>query len=63
MEKELYALKEDTKTKIHIELLRATLEKVSNWKTPGPDGIYGYWFKKFFFIQDWLGIKIDSYLE
>ena len=32
------------KTKIHVDSLRTILKKVLNWKMPGHDGIYGYWF-------------------
>ena len=43
MGKELEGLEERPKAKIHLD----SLKKVSNWKTPGYDGIHGYWFKKF----------------
>ena len=46
MARELEGLEEGPKAEIHIELLKKTLKKVSNWKTPGHDGIHGYWFKK-----------------
>ena len=42
MEKEIEVLKEGPKVKIHLDLLRATLKKVANWKTPRHDSIYGY---------------------
>ena len=35
MKKELQSVKESPKTNIHINSLRATLKKISNWKTPG----------------------------
>ena len=47
MTKELKELEEGPKANIHLELLRARLKKIPNWKTPGPDGIHGFWFKKF----------------
>ena len=43
--------------------LRATLKKVANWKTPGHDGIHGFWFKKFTFIHERLAIEIKRCLE
>ena len=33
MKRELEGLKEGPKAKIHIELLKKTLKKLSNWKT------------------------------
>ena len=35
MTRELEGLEEGPKTEIHIELLKKTLKKISNWKTPG----------------------------
>ena len=34
--RELEQLEEGPKAEIHTDLLRTTLKKVSNWKTPGP---------------------------
>ena len=36
--KELEQLEEGPKAEIHTDLLKTTLKKVSNWKTPGHDG-------------------------
>ena len=47
MTRELEGLEEGLKAEIHSDLLKTTLKKISNWKTPGHDGIYGFWFKKF----------------
>ena len=46
MTKELEGLGECPKAEIHIDLLRTTLKKISNRKTPDFDGIHGFWFKK-----------------
>ena len=40
--RELEGLEEGSKREIHIELLKKTLRKISNWKTPGHDGIHGF---------------------
>ena len=48
---------------IHIELLKNTLKKISNWKTPGHDGINGFWFKKFTSIHDRLALEINICLQ
>ena len=42
MTRELEGLEEGPKAEIHIELLKKTLKKISNWKTPGYDGIHGF---------------------
>ena len=44
MEKEWEGIEEGQKAKIYIDLFRATLKRVPNWKTPGNDSIHVYWF-------------------
>ena len=45
--RELEGLEDGPKTEIHIDLLKTTLKRISNWKTPDHDGIHDFWFKKF----------------
>ena len=61
--RELEQLKEGPKAEIHTDLLRTTLEKVSNWKTPGHDGIHGFWFKKFTSIHERLVLEMNKCLQ
>ena len=35
----LEGLKDGPKMEIHIDILKTTLKRISNWKTPGHDGI------------------------
>ena len=56
--RELEQLEEGPKAEIHTDLLRTTLKTVSNWKTPGHDGIHGFWFKKFPSIHDRLVLEM-----
>ena len=51
------------KTEIHIDLLKKTLKRISNWKTPGHDGMHGFWFKKFTSIHGRLALEINRYLQ
>ena len=51
------------KVKIHIELHKKTLKKISNWKTPGHDGIHGFWFKKFTSIYDRQALEMNRCLQ
>ena len=48
---------------IHTDLLKMTLKKISNWKTPGHDGIHVFWFKKFTSIHDRLALEINKCLQ
>ena len=41
IKRELEQLEEGPESETHTDLLKTTLKKVSNWKTPGHDGIYG----------------------
>ena len=61
--RELEQLKEGPKTEIHTDFLKTTLKKVSNWKTPGHDGIHGFWFKKFTSIYDRLALEMNKCLQ
>ena len=45
MTKELEGLEEGPKSEIHIDILKTTLKNIK-LKTPGHDGIHGFWFKK-----------------
>ena len=60
--RELEELEEGLKAEIHTDLLKTTL-KVSNWKTPGHDGINGFWFKKFTSIHDRLALEMNKCLQ
>ena len=58
--RELEQLEEDPKAEIHTDLLKTTLKNVSNRKTPGNDGIHGFWFKKFTSIHDRLALEMNK---
>ena len=63
MQYELEGLVYDSKAEIHIELLKTTLKKISNWKTPRHDGMHGFWFKKFTSIHDKLELEMNRCLQ
>ena len=48
---------------IHIDLLKITLKGISNWESPGHDGIHGFWFKKFASIHDRLALEMNRCLQ
>ena len=50
-------------TRERPQLLKTTLKKISNWKTPGHDGIHGFWFKKFTSIHDRLALEMNRCLQ
>ena len=58
--RELEELEESPKGEIHTDLLKTTIKKVSNWKTPGHDGIRGFWFKNFTSIHDRQALEMNK---
>ena len=63
MTRDLEGLEEDLKAEIHIDLLKTTLKKISNWKTPSHGGIHGFWFKKFTSIHDRQALEMNRCLQ
>ena len=63
MTRELEGFEEGPKAEIHIDLLRTTLKKISNGKTPDHDGIHGCWFKKFTYIHGRLALEMNRCLQ
>ena len=61
--RELAGLEEGLKIEIHVDLLKTTLKRISNWKAPGHDGIHGFWFKKFTSIHDRLALEMNRCLQ
>ena len=61
--RELEGLEESPKMKIHIDLLKITLKRISNCKTPDHDGIHGFWFKKFTSIHSRLALEMNRCLQ
>ena len=59
----LDGLKKGLKAEIHSDLLKTTLKKISNWKTPGHDGIHGFWFKIFTCVHDRLALDMNKCLQ
>ena len=63
MTRELEGLEEVPKAEIRIELLKKTLKKISNGKTPGHDKIHRFWFKKCTSIHDRLALEMNRCLQ
>ena len=61
--RELKGLEVDAKEEIHIDVLKMTLKRIPKWKTPGHDGIYGFWLKKFTSIHDRRALEVNRCLQ
>ena len=46
-----------------VESIRKCVSGMSNWKTPGPDGIQGFWFKKMANLHDQLAKHLQACLN
>ena len=44
MKKELEEFEKDPETNITLGSLRATIEKIPNWKSPSHDSVHQFWF-------------------
>ena len=40
-------VEEQEKVKISVKDVENKIRKMVNWKVPGPDGVRGFWFKRF----------------
>ena len=47
MKKELNRVKKQEGIVLTMDKVKKQLKKVNNWKAPGPDGLHGFWLKKF----------------
>ena len=47
VEKELECVTQQDNVNITKEDVSIHLRKIPNWKAPGPDGLHGFWLKKF----------------
>ena len=61
--RDLEGLEEGPRVEIHIDLLKTTLKRIPNWKTPGHDEIHGFWFKKFTSIHVRLALEMNRCLQ
>ena len=48
---------------ITVEIVKIQLSKTSNWKSPGPDGLQGYWLKNVTAVGRRLVQQLDECLQ
>ena len=49
--------------KITVELIAKQARKLPNWKSPGPDGVHGFWYKNIKGDRQVLAAKLDQCLQ
>lgn len=47
VERELRGVRQQEDIEILVDDVKSVVRKMTNWKAPGPDGVRGFWFKKF----------------
>ena len=63
LESELANIEQQENITIDIKSLRTKLKKVPNWKSPGPDGVQGYWLKNFTTLHERIAVQLDQCLK
>jgi hypothetical protein len=44
--------------RVELEDVKAGVRRMSNWKAPGPDGVRGFWFKKFSNLHQAMAVEL-----
>ena len=44
-------------------MIKEKVKKISNWKSPGPDGVQGYWLKKLTTLYERVAKQIDNIIS
>ena len=53
-------IEKQEEVKIDIKDVEHGIRKMANWKAPGPDGVRGFWFKRFRSLH---GVITDNSLQ
>ena len=48
---------------VQLDDVQAGIRKMANWKAPGPDGVRGFWFKKFLSLQVLLTAALQDCID
>ena len=48
---------------ITTEMIKEQVKKIPNWKSPGPDGVQGYWLKKLTALHERIAKQMDNIIS
>ena len=48
---------------ITTEMIKEQVRKILNWKSPGPDGVQGYWLKKLTALHERIAKQMDNIIS
>ena len=60
IETDLINVKRQDEIVINLSMVRKQLKKMPNWKSPGPDGLQGYWVKNFTSCHERLALQLRN---
>ena len=63
VEEELVGLGVQEDIHIEIEKLKKQIRKIPKWKSPGPDGVQGYWIKNLTNLHGRIALQLDTCLQ
>ena len=52
VDRELAGVEQQEEVTVQLDDVKAGIRRMANWKAPGPDGIRGFWFKKFLSLHE-----------
>ena len=61
--REQKGLEAGPKSETHVDFLKSTLKRIPNWKIPGHNRMYGFWFKKLTSILDRQALERNKCLK
>lgn len=62
-DKELSDVEKQRKVRITVKNPKRKLRKISNWKSPGPNGLQGFWPEYFTSVTRWLADQLNRCLH
>ena len=62
LREELCTIQQQEDVTIDSEGLKVVLRKLANWKAPGPDGVHGFWYKRFSSLHAQTATQLNEYL-
>ena len=48
---------------VTTEMIKEQVKKIPNWKSPGPDGVQGYWLKKLTALHEHIAKQMDNIIS
>jgi len=63
IENDLVGIDKPLDIRISATDVKKSVQKMSNWKAPGPDGVQGFWFKRLTSLHEQIGKHFQKCLD